>query len=444
MYKMTCLILCFLFLGTFVAVAQQPEEAQARAQAARAARVDAMRQLGETIQGIKINSKTTVKDFVTESDEINASFVGFVGGFQQVGDPKHNADGTCEVTLTVSMNQIINWVSQTDRKYHSPNVSSQDAQWMQSQYAGKVFTATGTGAMKITPTNQYPTENFWQWVTPQGRAMAIRAAQVDAYRNVGEAVKGVKLTATTHVQDFVAVSDEIRTSFNGVIQGAKFVGQPVFKPEGIVEVTVEIDVNQVINGLVNTYQNSYHGNQWNEQNFQDIRKYSAPVFRATGSGVPHAKYIRKNSNQENFQPYPPIQPPVQPIEPPVIIEPVKPYVPEWADKTIEVVGNGAYPDYYYQNRGKAKSMGERAAQLDAYRLLAEQALGLRLKSNTTVQDFITEKDEISTKVHGYIKGAKFGQPIHDEANGMVTIKATLYLGDMWQIIEAHYRAQYPD
>ena len=41
--------------------------------AARAARVDAMRKLAERIRGISITSETTVKDFVTESDEIRSA-----------------------------------------------------------------------------------------------------------------------------------------------------------------------------------------------------------------------------------------------------------------------------------------------------------------------------------------------------------------------------------
>lgn len=59
----------------------------------------------------------------------------------------------------------------------------------------------------------------------QARAMAQRAAIVDAQRNLLEIVKGVDITSETSVKDLMLESDEISTSVQGIIRGARQVGK---------------------------------------------------------------------------------------------------------------------------------------------------------------------------------------------------------------------------
>jgi len=54
-----------------------------------------------------------------------------------------------------------------------------------------------------------------------------------------------------------------------------------------------------------------------------------------------------------------------------------------------------------------KLMAKRAAQLDAYRKLAERIMGLQLSSRTKVGEFVTESDEIATQMDHFIKGVRF-------------------------------------
>jgi len=56
----------------------------------------------------------------------------------------------------------------------------------------------------------------------QGRALARRAAIMDAQRNLLEATKGVNITANSAMGDFMA-QDSVVTSVNGVIRGARVV-----------------------------------------------------------------------------------------------------------------------------------------------------------------------------------------------------------------------------
>jgi hypothetical protein len=89
-----------------------------------------------------------------------------------------------------------------------------------------VITAVGIGAPPAQPAN-----------AAQARAMAERAAQVVAYRNLLEAVKGVRIDATTTVENFMVTSDVIRTQVSGFVQGAMVMDKK-YMSDGSVEVTV--------------------------------------------------------------------------------------------------------------------------------------------------------------------------------------------------------------
>src|SRR5512143_321426 len=89
-----------------------------------------------------------------------------------------------------------------------------------------VITAVGIGAPPAQPAN-----------AAQARAMAERAAQVVAYRNLLEAVKGVRVDSTTTVENFMVTSDVIKTEVNGIIQGAMVMDKK-YMSDGSVEVTV--------------------------------------------------------------------------------------------------------------------------------------------------------------------------------------------------------------
>jgi hypothetical protein len=89
-----------------------------------------------------------------------------------------------------------------------------------------VITAVGIGAPPAQPAN-----------AAQARAMAERAAQVVAYRNLLEAIKGVRVDSTTTVENFMVSSDVIKTEVSGIIQGAT-VMDTKYMSDGSVEVTI--------------------------------------------------------------------------------------------------------------------------------------------------------------------------------------------------------------
>jgi hypothetical protein len=76
---------------------------------------------------------------------------------------------------------------------------------------------------------------------PQARPNALRAAQVDAYRNLLEVINGVRVDSTTVIRDFTAESDVINTQVQGMVKGAKVIKQE-YMSDGTVEVTVRMPI----------------------------------------------------------------------------------------------------------------------------------------------------------------------------------------------------------
>ena len=74
---------------------------QGKLMAARAAEVDAKRNLAERVLGFRIDSSTTVRDFVTEHDEINTQLDGVLVN-SYVKSTRYDADGTATVVVEIS------------------------------------------------------------------------------------------------------------------------------------------------------------------------------------------------------------------------------------------------------------------------------------------------------------------------------------------------------
>jgi hypothetical protein len=71
------------------------------------------------------------------------------------------------------------------------------------------------------------------------RPMALRAAKIDAYRNLLEITKGVRVDSTTTIKDFTVDSDVINTQVDGLVKGAVVVDQQ-YMSDGTVEVRVRM------------------------------------------------------------------------------------------------------------------------------------------------------------------------------------------------------------
>lgn len=99
---------------------------------------------------------------------------------------------------------------------------------------------------------------------------------------------------------------------------------------------------------------------------------------------------------------------------------------EWVPITIRATGSGAPPPSAI-NQAQARLMTERAAKLDGYRNLIEQAYGVNIASNSTVRDFVLQSDTIKARVDAFIKGAKVVDTRH-LSDGSVDVDMEMTLG----------------
>ncbi|MFC1858815.1 LPP20 family lipoprotein [Thermodesulfobacteriota bacterium] len=76
---------------------------------------------------------------------------------------------------------------------------------------------------------------------PQARPLALRAAKLDALRNILEVVKGVRIDSATIVKDFEVQSDIIMSKVEGMVRGARQVKQE-YMSDGTVEVVMQVNM----------------------------------------------------------------------------------------------------------------------------------------------------------------------------------------------------------
>lgn len=402
-------------------------QAQNKLLAKRAAEADAYRKLAESVYGVQLNSETTVRDFVTESDEIRTAVSAFIKGIR-LGQPRYFEDGVAEVDGEVTVAKLVTTLKQIHAEhYHGRQVTTTDIENITERVQTDVIKVTGTGAPRpelppdlppgiedviepmpqgYAPPQVLSVPAIWKTVGPQARLMAERAATVDAMRKLLEQIKGVRLNSETLVRDFVTESDEISAKAEGIVIGAAQVGRAyLHEDELIVEVTMEVPVEKIVTRIKELHTQHYHGNKVTTTDVTNIKKtIQRDMIQATGTGVPNPKFIKQAASAGVV-------------------------MPEWTGEVVQATGQGTDPA---MDTAQGKLKAARAAELDAMRKLAEQILGMRIQSETTVQDFVTQNDQIRTLVDGVISGAVAGQPTF--ADGVATVTVSLPAAEIWAVV----------
>ncbi len=209
--------------------------------ARRAAKVDALRNLSETIYGLRIDASSTVANFVLASDIIRSRLNVSIQGAREI-DYQQLPDGTAEVTVEITLGTvetILGRKLQYDQEiieaigYGAPSgaTSSRD-----TISAGNTITATGYGLA--------PDEPGLSRV--EGDLLGFRAAKNDALRNLAEKINRVHLTAETTVRDFSTQNDDIKTRVNSVLNGAKVISEKKLA-DSRYEIILETNINPLRN-----------------------------------------------------------------------------------------------------------------------------------------------------------------------------------------------------
>ncbi len=408
-------------------------DAQKKLLAKRAAEADCYRKLAERIMGLKINSQTLVRDFVAESDDIQTEVNTFIRGIR-LGPPRYYDDGSCEVKGEVTYKKVVATLSEIHTRHYVGNhIKASDFKEMETRNEISVLCAVGMGAPRPdTPIDQpdgtvsipaaEPTlstqhlPSLWRQIGPQGRLLAMRAAELDAYRRLGEQLRGFKITSNTSVKDFITQSDEIATELNSTLRGARTVHVFFHDDEPIVEVTLEIPWEKVIATIRDSVTTHIKNDHIQDSAFRETTtRVEKKFFRATGMGIPPERFLER------------AKPPAMKIAP-----------PEWMSKPLSATGEGVI-DTKGGNPAQAKLMATRAAEVDAKQKLAKLIGGLTLGSNSLVSNFIAQHDQIRTELDAVIDGAY----LKNTETGADTVKVTVEIPGIrvWKVIADELQVQ---
>jgi hypothetical protein len=95
---------------------------------------------------------------------------------------------------------------------------------------------------------------------------------------------------------------------------------------------------------------------------------------------------------------------------------------DWSGKTVAARGTGVL-DPGNSNRDQAWQLAERAATVVAQRNLLEIVKGVRVDSDTRVQDFMAEHDSVYQRIEDVVKGARPHHPVRrDSIGGTVEVE----------------------
>lgn len=445
MKKVLALVLCAAVMTTWstVSAADDTAKAQSKLLAQRAARVDAIRKLSEQINGLFISSKTTVKDFIAESDTIRTAMQGWLNGMKET-DVKYMEDGTCEVTMEVTLVTVIEELKQLSARYYKGDkFKAVDFAEMTRTNEAKVIKAVGNGAPRpIAPVGEFvatgaggatgsagglpegmsaKAADYWMGpkgadgmrsggaVLPNKRLMAVRAAELDGKRKLAERINGLYIASQTQVKDFIAESDWIKTVSESILRGVRTKAIRYHESEPIVEVEQEVTLRTVYETVKSLYEAKYKGDKAKIVDFEErIQTVKDTVISEVGMGVAETQ---------------------QPVEIVAVAENLK----KWP-LVIQAVGNAAI-DKSNDNAAQAKLMAFRGATIDGYRKLAEQIDGLMITSKTSVKDFVAMNDEIKTAMATFMQGVR---PIEDSKkvmeDGTVEITVEIDPEPLWDIV----------
>lgn len=216
--------------------------AQERIKAIRVAELDATRALVERIYGVAINSDTVVYDLVLADDQIGARVNQLVKGAKTTEGPLYQEDGQVWVVKAIKLRTVIEEIKRTvtQKKRLGRLVKVDELESVSYKNVDTIIDALGNGALPGSP--------------GLAKIQAKRAAEIDAYRKLGERMMGVQINAETTVRDLMLDSDMIRARMAQVLKGAKPVDINYVDDETC-EVTMQITMADLYR-VVRTYRSS--------------------------------------------------------------------------------------------------------------------------------------------------------------------------------------------
>jgi len=223
----------------------------------------------------------------------------------------------------------------------------------------------------------------WKAVAPQKRLAAKRVAELDATRALMERIYGIQINANTTVLDLALGSDEIRGDLAQFMRGVRTT-KVTYTDDLIVQVIREVTIREVIETITKTLRRT---KKWYGVKEQELTRFER----------------------------------------------------ETQETDLAAMGNGAVPD----SKGHRMIQAKRAAEMDAFRKLAETVTGMRLNSETRVRDLMLKSDEIAAHVASELKGAKTTDIVYRD-DGSCDVTKQIVLRETIETIKRSYKRYVKD
>jgi hypothetical protein len=187
----------------------------ARPMARRGALLDAERNLLEQVKGVQLSSSTSVRDFITQYDEINSSVQGMIKGARVVNEG-FLEPGLYQVEVEVNLADISPLFERYAQRSQPPPQPSRVA----------VVPGPGPGGA-------------------QAELMAYRGARLEATRNFLESIQGTRFSFFKTYGDFLRTSETMRQNVAGVVSSSEVVEQHLENGGSVAHVTIRVDMEAV-------------------------------------------------------------------------------------------------------------------------------------------------------------------------------------------------------
>ncbi|MEK7486360.1 MAG: LPP20 family lipoprotein, partial [Planctomycetota bacterium] len=233
--------------------------------------------LQKDLEGARYQSQQAAQEAATLRNQL-AQMQGSLQGMNQL----RQENAGLRQQLTSAQQEMEEWkarMAQSDQML--AQVQQENQQLRQDNEALMAQIEEMKSQIRTPPVNA----DIWNTIPPQSKLMAQRAAQLDAYRNMAEMIKGLRIDSQTTVQDFVAESDTINAALDTFIKGIRIVNTS-YLPDLTVEVTAEVTLEQLIEELKKITKRYYKGGRWHEDTFNTIRQFTrTKVVQVKGSGT---------------------------------------------------------------------------------------------------------------------------------------------------------------
>ena len=157
----------------------------------------------------------------------------------------------------------------------APGAVAEQNEFGQVDYSQRTVTATGIGAVPTNAPN-----------VGAARANAIRAAKLDALRNLVEAVKSIRISSETTISNNMVTSDIVRTEVEAMVRGARQVGETKYLSDSSVEVTMTVPMTGIMDAVLPSAATAVPPGGAMPPGFETPTATAAPSVSLTSPGQP--------------------------------------------------------------------------------------------------------------------------------------------------------------